>query len=127
MNSARMSTLLRHSDAVVTYGILTAGVVHTSLTPVFKPKAGEDALWFAGSGLALGFLGALNLLRRTTNDSAMIRRCCRSANIVTTVYMALVARALPEPHVYTVLVLVGVATAHSLFTPSEPQSNAPHP
>ena len=38
MKSNQIYSLLRRSDAVATYGILTAGVVHTVLTPVFKPK-----------------------------------------------------------------------------------------
>lgn len=113
MHTDHIATLLRRSDAVASSGILAAGVVHTSLTPVFKPQGGEEALWFAGSGLALCMVGALNLLRRAPDASAQTRWACRSANVATTAYLLLVARALRAPHVYLVLALVSLATVHS--------------
>lgn len=127
MNVDRRSSLLGGSDAVATYGMLTVGALHTCLTPRFKPQAGEDAIWFAGSGLALCFLGALNVLRRTPPAAPLTRRICAGANIITTGYMALMAREVREPQVYTVLVCVGVATMHALHALKAAPSVAYHP
>jgi hypothetical protein len=41
--------------------ILFLGAAHTLLTPLFYPAFSEDALWFAGTGLALVFCGLINL------------------------------------------------------------------
>jgi hypothetical protein len=41
--------------------ILALGVVHTLATPIFYSGFTEDALWFAGTGFGLVFLGLLNL------------------------------------------------------------------
>ena len=41
---------------------LSLGVIHTALTPLFYDRFSPDALWFAGTGLALVFLGLLNLV-----------------------------------------------------------------
>ena len=41
--------------------ILVLGVGHISATPAFSPGFTADALWFAGTGLALVFLGFISL------------------------------------------------------------------
>ncbi len=107
MNSNSTDAVLRRSDTVATYAILAAGMVHTGLAPVFKPSGGEERLWFAGSGLALCFLGVLNLLRQSPNRSTATRRWCGLANIAGVVFLAMVARVLRKPHVYAVLGCIG--------------------
>lgn len=114
MNLHITSTTLQRSDAVASYGILTAGVVHTGLAPVFKPGGGEETLWFAGSGLALCFLGVINLLRRSPTSSRVTRRWCSLANIGGVVFLAMLARVLRKPHVYAVLACAGWTTVCSI-------------
>jgi hypothetical protein len=119
MNSNSTDAVLRRSDTVATYAILAAGMVHTGLAPVFKPNRGEDTVWFAGSGLALCFLGVLNLLRQSPHSSTATRRWCGLANIAGVIFLALVARVLRKPHVYVVLGCVGWTTVCSFLAPEE--------
>jgi len=120
MTLQTLPTLLRRSDTIATYGMLVAGVVHTSLTPIFKPTFDQDALWFAGTGLALCFLAGLNLLRRTTAHPST-RWFGRAANVVGTVYLLVVAQTLQAPHVYLVLAFVGAATINSFIRSTDRQ------
>lgn len=117
MLTKRLPTLVRHIDTVASYGMLVAGIIHTSLTPLFNTTFGINELWFAGTGLAFGFLGCLNLVRRTI-DSTSVWWLCLSANVVGTGYMGLVVAMIPAPHVYLVFAFISAATLTTILTPA---------
>ena len=52
-----LKTLHKISSAL----LVALGLVHTALTPVFYGRFSHNALWFAGSGLAMVFVGLLKL------------------------------------------------------------------
>ena len=108
--------MLDRADAVASYGLVVAGIIHTALTPLFYPAGGEDPLWFAGSGLALIMLGLLNLARRAA-PYPRVRQLSAAGNLVGVVYMIIVTTMLPAPHVMFILVMLAIATICSLSTP----------
>jgi len=83
---------------------LSLGVIHTALTPLFYDRFSPDALWFSGTGLALVFLGLLNLIAERIWQAWAINVCI-AANFVGCVYGVLVAIALPEIQAYIGLVV----------------------
>jgi hypothetical protein len=78
----------------ILYGIL--GIIHTSFTPVFYKAMTEDAMWFAGTGLSLLFLGLLNIASMKLNDKSIFNLCI-SANIISTIYNILLTVSFGEP------------------------------
>jgi hypothetical protein len=52
---------MRTIHKICSWIILVLGVGHTMAIPIFYLGFTEDALWFAGTGLGLVFLGLLNL------------------------------------------------------------------
>jgi hypothetical protein len=75
--------------------ILFLGVGHTLLTPMFYPSFSVDALWFAGTGLALLFLGMLNWIAIRANLS-WIYNFAIPANVIGGVFVTAVAVSVPE-------------------------------
>ncbi|HKL37828.1 MAG TPA: hypothetical protein VJ876_02970 [Bacteroidales bacterium] len=53
---------MRITYKIAAYLLVLLGIVHIALTPLFFKQFGLDVLWFAGTGLALVFLGNLNLI-----------------------------------------------------------------
>jgi sulfite exporter TauE/SafE len=53
--------LIRRLHQVSTYLLIALGAVHTSLTPAFNKELSVDAMYFASAGLAMIYLGFLNL------------------------------------------------------------------
>lgn len=101
-------------DAACATALAGLGVGHTLLTPVFTRKQPRlQQLWFAGSGLALVFLGLLNLARAQTGDPT-VRSFCQLANPLGTLYLGLLVRDLPEPQAYAALGLSAALTGLSL-------------
>ena len=84
---------------IAAYSLSSLGVIHTALTPLFYDRFSPDALWFAGTGLALVFLGLLNLVAERIWQAWAINVCI-AANLVGCVYGILVAIALPEIQAY---------------------------
>ena len=114
--------MIDRADAVASYGLLAAGIIHTALTFLLHPNGGETALWFAGAGLALGALGLLNLARRAAPYSR-VRQLSAAGNVAGAAYMLIVTAMLPAPHVLLILGMLSVATIRSLLAPT-PQSAA---
>ena len=106
--------MLDRADTVASYGLVTAGIIHTVLTLIFHTDGGELALWFAGTGLALSALGLLNLARRAA-PYARIRQLSAIGNVAGVAYMLVVTAMLPAPHVMLVLAMLSVATIRSLL------------
>jgi hypothetical protein len=103
-----LRTLHKISSALLT-GL---GVVHTALTPVFYGRLTLGALWFAGSGLAMIFVGLLNLtLCRDVGRDRLVRVFCHSANLLTLGFGLLFVTLDREPQVVFGLVLIVLMTA----------------
>jgi hydrogenase-4 membrane subunit HyfE len=85
--------------------IAILGVIHTAMTPVFYHAFTLDAIWFAGTGLALVFLGLLNI---AANKSALSSNfnLCIVANLICTIYFFLLVIILPEPHAFAGVVFI---------------------
>ena len=59
--TVRRKKFMRITYKIVAVLSILLGVAHMGFTPVFYPKFGLSAMWFAGTGLALVFLGTTNL------------------------------------------------------------------
>lgn len=94
--------------------LLLIGVIHTALTPLFYDKFSPDALWFAGTGLALAFLSLLNIVAERKREGWMLKICV-AANLTGLVYGILIVLALPEFQAYISLLIFLAVTAGSIF------------
>jgi len=89
------------------YLLVALGMGHTLLTPIFFPRFSADALWFAGTGLSLLFLGLLNIITERISEQSL-KRLCIGANLIGTVFIILVTITVPELQaVLTVLAVLG--------------------
>lgn len=107
---------------------LMLGVIHTALTPVFYNEFSEDALWFAGTGLALIFLSLLNIAAERVFER-WILDICIAANLVGTIYSILTVIALPEIQAVISSLIFLTVMASSLYlrltTPFESKTDHP--
>jgi hypothetical protein len=92
------------------------GVVHTALTPVFYGRFTLGALWFAGSGLAMIFVGLLNLtLDRDASRDRLVKVFCHAANLLTLFFGFLIVTLDLEPQVILGFVLIVLMTVTALL------------
>lgn len=85
---------MRLQERIALVIVLFLGVGHVVATVKYAPGVTEAAAWFSGSGLALVFVGLLNLLRiRSKEDTP--RRLCLLANLLTLAWMALIVAVFP--------------------------------
>lgn len=92
--------------------LIALGAVHTALTPVFYGRFSLNALWFAGSGLAMLFVGFLNItLGRAVGRDRLVQILCYAANLLTVFFGFLIVTQDREPQVIFGLVLIAVMTA----------------
>lgn len=89
---------------IATLVFIVLGIVHTAMTLVLYDAINLDALWFAGTGLCLIFLGLFNLASRSAGN--LILSLCIAANAICTVYFVLIVRLLPVTNAFFGLVLV---------------------
>lgn len=94
--------------------LIGLGILHTLLTPLFYPGFTIDALWFAGTGLGLLFVGLFNLAVLKSGAQAVLDLCL-IANIIGVVYGILVVIILPEPQVFLALLGFLGATIGLIF------------
>lgn len=99
---------------IVSYLIMITGAIHTIMTPVFYSTFSIDAVWFAGTGLSLVFLGLLNLSAIQARIS-IIFTICIVANLIGAIYSVLIVIALREPQAYGALVIVVAALIGSIW------------
>ncbi|MBN1305791.1 MAG: hypothetical protein JXA13_15240 [Anaerolineales bacterium] len=90
--------------------LLLIGVIHTALTPVFYPGFTLEALWFAGTGLALVFLALLNITAERLMASWVLDLCL-VANLAGTIFGILIVMLLPEIQAYLSLGIFLAVTA----------------
>jgi hypothetical protein len=94
--------------------LLLIGVIHTALTPFFYDKFSPDALWFAGTGLALVFLSLLNIVTERSRADWMLKICV-AANLAGLIYGVLIVVALPEIQAFISLAIFVAVTIGSIF------------
>jgi hypothetical protein len=97
--------------------LLLIGVLHTALTPLFYDRFSPDALWFAGTGLALVYLSLLNIVAERRREGWMLK-LCTAANLAGLIYGALIVFALPEIQAFISLFIflaVTIGSTYALF------------
>jgi hypothetical protein len=99
---------------VITYLLMLLGVIHTALTPMFYKDFSLGAVWFAGAGLALIYLGLLNIAaERIYRD--WILTICIVANFISTAFGVFIIFVLPEIQAIIALVLFLAITISSIY------------
>lgn len=93
--------------------LLLIGVIHTALTPVFYDQFSVDAIWFAGTGLALIFLGLLNIVGERVFEPWVLNICI-AANVVGLIYGFLIVIVLPEFQAFLSLLIFLMVTIGSI-------------
>ena len=100
--------------------LIALGVVHTALTPVFYGRFSLNALWFAGSGLTMIFLGFLNIATaRAAGRDRLVQMLCYIANLITTAFGVLLVTVDSEPQVIFGLVLIVLMTVTAFMLRGE--------
>jgi hypothetical protein len=96
--------------------LITLGVIHTSLTPVFYDGFLAEPMWFAGTGLAMSLIGILNIAwSRDARDDRLVSMLCHIANLIFALFGLAMARAVPQPQAYLGLVLILTMTVTSFL------------
>lgn len=72
------------------------GAVHTRPTVPFYGQRSPEAVWLAGTGLMMVFLGLLSLMARRTADPGA-RRLCQGADLLGFLFGVLSVLAVSEP------------------------------
>jgi hypothetical protein len=101
--------------------LLLIGVLHTALTPLFYDRFSPDALWFAGTGLALVYLSLLNIVAERSRERWMLKLCI-AANLAGLIYGALIVFVLPEIQAFISLFIflaVTIGSTYALFESSQ--------
>jgi hypothetical protein len=93
--------------------LLLIGVIHTALTPAFYDGLTLDALWFAGTGLALVFLSLLNIVAERAFEPWMLNLCI-VANLAGLVHSVLIVTQLSEIQAVVGLLIFIAATVGSV-------------
>jgi hypothetical protein len=102
------------------YLLITLGIVHTSLTPVFNKGFSVDAMYFASAGLAMMVIGFLNIaMSRNAGKDNVTAILCYIANVLFTVFGLLTAIVIREPQAYFGLVLILTMTVTSFLVGME--------
>lgn len=78
-------------DKVSVVALTLLGFTQLLLTPLFYDAFTQDAVWFFGSGLALVFLGFLNLARRISQQKSILVMVAITNTIAVLFTMAVVA------------------------------------
>jgi hypothetical protein len=91
--------------------LVALGVVHTSLTPMFYSRFTLGALWFAGSGLAMIFLGFLNItFGRAVGRDRLVQVLSHIANLLCTAFGMMIVTLDMELQVIFGMLLIVILT-----------------
>ena len=104
----------RTLDLIASYLLLFMGVGHTVLTPQFYQHFELDALWFAGTGLALVFLGGLNLARVYSGKRPMVWAVLL-ANLAWMAFNTLLLILIREPQAFLTVGLILILCCFSIL------------
>lgn len=99
---------------VIAYLLMLLGVIHTALTPMFYKSFSLRAVWFAGAGLALIYLGLLNIATEQVNQPRIFTICI-AANLIGIAFGVLIIFVLPEIQAIIALVLFLAITISSVY------------
>lgn len=106
-------------DYIIAWLIFGVGIVHCLATMVYFKQFRMPALWFLGSGLALLYVAALNLLRIRYDAAASgLRRVCIVGNLVMLIFVLMVGATMSlrlNPQVVLFIALIAAATACSIL------------
>jgi hypothetical protein len=106
-------------DSVVAWLIFGVGIVHCFATAVLFKGLRMPAVWFFGSGLALLYVAALNLLRiRYDTVASGVRAVCVVGNSVMMVFVIIVGATMSlrrNPQAVLFIALIVAATALSIL------------
>jgi len=98
-----MNNVMNQSRTIRTYRfvsyLLLLGVIHAALTPLFYAFLSPNGMWFFGTGLTLIFLCMLNIAASRLLNLWLLRFTL-TANIIGTVFSAVLAYVLGEPQAY---------------------------
>jgi hypothetical protein len=107
----RYKAVLKTIHKTSSWLLVVLGVVHTALTPTFYGRLSPGALWFAGAGLAMIFVGFLNIIfARTAGHDRMPRILCYIANLITAAFGVLIVLVDNEPQVIFGMILISLMT-----------------
>jgi hypothetical protein len=102
------------------FALIALGFVQMALTPARYGGLTAGAIWFAGTGLAMMLLGALNVVvRRGAIRDPVAFSACRLANAAFVALGVFAVSAIPEPQTIVTLVLALVQAATTLMLPRE--------
>ena len=104
---------MKHFYKISAY-LLLIGVVHTALTPLFYEQLSADALWFAGTGLALIYLSLLNIAAEKSRAKWMLK-ICLAANLAGLIYGVLIVLALSGILAFVSLLIFLAVTIGSAY------------
>jgi hypothetical protein len=105
--------------------LVALGAVHTALTPMFYGRFTLGALWFAGSGLAMVFLGFLNItFGRAGVRDRLVRVLCYIANLLCTVFGIMFVTLDMEPQVIFGLLLIAMLTVTAFMLGIKPDNKS---
>lgn len=107
---------MRALDYVFAGLIFSLGIVHCIVTFIQYKALTLSAVWFFGTGLALLFLGMLNLLRLRHGGIALLRPFVLSANLLTLALAVAVAYQMSLPRNPQAVVLLLALAGESWFS-----------
>jgi len=103
--------VLKTIHKISSWLLVALGVVHTALTPMFYGRLSPGAMWFAGAGLAMIFVGFLNIaFARVAGKDRVIRILCYLANLTTAAFGVLIVVVDNEPQVIFGMLLISLMT-----------------
>lgn len=107
--------MLRTFHKIVTGLIVALGLLHVSVTFYDYDGFSLEALWFAGTGVAIILAGFLNvILLRDAGKDKLVQTLCVITNVVFAWMFALALLILPQPQVFIGLGLFIAAIILSL-------------
>jgi hypothetical protein len=100
-------------DLTLAAALTAGGVVHVMLAPFsYRSESALNRVWFAGSGLALTFLGMINIARVQGDVTA--RELSKAANPAGTVFLGLALAQTHQAQTFAALTLSAGLTALAL-------------
>jgi hypothetical protein len=97
-------------DLALAAALTAGGVVYVLLTPIsYRGKGALEQVLFAGAGMALAFLGTLNIARVRGEPTAQV--LSKVANPSGTVFLVALAAQLRQPQTFAALALSTGLTA----------------
>src|SRR5215213_9306681 len=98
--------------------IVALGVLHTVVTFFEYDRLTMNAVWFAGTGIAIILAGFLNVaLIRDAGKDSLVSAMCIVTNLLFFLGFGGATFMLPQPQVFIGVAIFGIATIGSLFAP----------